>query len=105
MQWGLSRGSQWQTVVFALVYHTVYARIVCFGHTLVHIYVMSEKPPPTHAQMYYHVVGMEQADDVLCCEFLEHPDWLRWGQGGRVGLGDCAQTFSPCLSVLQPSCP
>lgn len=29
-------------------------------------------------QVYYHVLGEEQSNDVLCYEFPDHPDWLRY---------------------------
>ena len=27
-------------------------------------------------QVYYHVVGTDQSEDILCYEDLEHPDWI-----------------------------
>ena len=29
-------------------------------------------------KVYYHLLGTEQAEDVLCYEMPDHPDWLRY---------------------------
>lgn len=46
------------------------------GATLCAQLLLCLKKKCFYHQLYYHVLGMDQEQDVLCCEFPDNPKWM-----------------------------